>query len=502
LNPSARYRNFGTSAETFAAHFEIDSAGTTIYTQTVNVTRQPGTDTVLTFPSWTAATGAGVVYDVTAYTVLAGDQNPANDTVTSQCTTVGVYWEILSATLPVGSSGHSMCTAHDGTTMVMGLHPSGVWEDTTYIYDIASNTWLGGPNNPYGAGTYGTVDFVNGRYFRIGGYNGSTGLNRVDIYDPATGWSAGATAPVTKCDHMTGVYKDSLIYTLGNGNWFYNAPSTEVGIYDTYNNVWVSGTAIPGTGRGCNAAGIVDSFAVIACGYMASGSYANDYAVGIINSANPTVITWGALTAIPGAPAARYRVPSGTDILNGEVYFTCGQTSGGAGTDIWSYDPYTNTWTNWNTPKPHGVGNMTPVAITVSAMGDFGVYVAGGYAGGAYVNYHELYHTGTVPGVAERPSDPIGATTFGFAANMANPVKGTSSISYTTLKQGPVTVKVYDGAGRIVRTLVDRVIEPAGSKTVYWDNKDDSKRDVSEGAYFVRLEAEGKTASVKLVVVK
>ena len=58
---------------------------------------------------------------------------------------------------------------------------------------------------------------------------------------------------------------------------------------------------------------------------------------------------------------------------------------------------------------------------------------------------------------------------FGFAPSMANPVRGRSPIAYTTSITGKITLKVYDSAGRLVKTLVNSV-EPAGAKTLFWDD--------------------------------
>ncbi|MEO0106595.1 MAG: FlgD immunoglobulin-like domain containing protein, partial [candidate division WOR-3 bacterium] len=69
-------------------------------------------------------------------------------------------------------------------------------------------------------------------------------------------------------------------------------------------------------------------------------------------------------------------------------------------------------------------------------------------------------------------------------------------------KAGKVTLRVYDATGRLVRTLVNRPNEPAGAKTVYWNGEDDNRRQVTGGVYFLKLEAEGKVATHKLVLVK
>ncbi len=87
IDPEATYENFGSGSETFDVYFMIDSAGSNVYSETANITLDPFTDTTITWPTWTAGPSDGIVYDLTAYTVLAGDTDPANDTVMSTTTT-------------------------------------------------------------------------------------------------------------------------------------------------------------------------------------------------------------------------------------------------------------------------------------------------------------------------------------------------------------------------------------------------------------------------------
>ncbi len=503
INPSARYRNYGGYTETFDVYFLIDSAGVNIYSQSANITLNSGTDTTITWPSWTSCGTSGITYDITAYTVLSGDENPANDTLTSQTIVTTVYWEILSAQFPSPSSGHEMATIHDGKYMVFGIRTTGGYLSQTQIYDIAAGSWSAGPDNPYGCGAYGSAQGVNGKYYRIGGTDSwPTALTRVDIYDPSTSqWSSGAASPRAWIDHATGVYNDSLIFCLGGGNWGTgNTPHTDVYFYDTYLDSWTQATSMPGVGRGCLAGGVIDTFAIVACGYDGTSTYRNDYIVGIIDQSDASQIAWGSPTNIPGM-AGRYRVPSGVDHVNKELWVVCGQISGGASDETWSYNPYTDTWTNWNKPKPHPMGNVSPVVVTTTAAGDFGVFVASGYFNGSYITDHEVFHTG-MTGIEEKPGEFTQPTAFGFAPDMPNPVKGYAPITYTTTKPGPVTLKVFDISGRLVKTLVNRVVEPQGTKTVYWTLKDDSHRPVANGVYFLRLEVGSEVATHKLTVVK
>ncbi len=93
IDPIATYNNYGGGQETFDCYFVIDSAGTNLYSEYTSVTLDPGMDTTITWPTWTAGP-EGVTYDVMAFTVLAGDGNPANDTLAMTSTTLSwLYWD-------------------------------------------------------------------------------------------------------------------------------------------------------------------------------------------------------------------------------------------------------------------------------------------------------------------------------------------------------------------------------------------------------------------------
>jgi len=104
------------------------------------------------------------------------------------------------------------------------------------------------------------------------------------------------------------------------------------------------------------------------------------------------------------------------------------------------------------------------------------------------------------PGIEDNPG-MVQQLGFGFAPNLPTMTWGSSPITYSTKAPGYVSLKVYDNMGRLVETLVN-AHQPAGEKSVYWNNKDLHGRTVSNGIYFLKLDAEGKTAVQKLIFVK
>lgn len=118
-----------------------------------------------------------------------------------------------------------------------------------------------------------------------------------------------------------------------------------------------------------------------------------------------------------------------------------------------------------------------------------------------YAAFDNVMINAVYPGVAEEPGmkTPLVFRLFQNAPNPAT--NGNTAISYTTTKKGPVALKIFDSAGRLVRTLVDRN-EDAGQKTIYWDGRANNHQSVAAGVYFYRLTAKNKSATKKMVVIK
>jgi hypothetical protein len=86
-----------------------------------------------------------------------------------------------------------------------------------------------------------------------------------------------------------------------------------------------------------------------------------------------------------------------------------------------------------------------------------------------------------------------------------NPFEPVTTIDFSLAAGGRVTVRVYDAAGRVVRTLVDAPLD-AGPHTIVWDGTTDGGTRAASGVYFVRMRSanlEGSFARTrKLVLLK
>lgn len=77
---------------------------------------------------------------------------------------------------------------------------------------------------------------------------------------------------------------------------------------------------------------------------------------------------------------------------------------------------------------------------------------------------------------------------YKLSENYPNPFNPSTTFSYTLPLDKAVSVKVYDVAGRLVRTLVNNTPHAAGSYEVSWDGTSDSGHSVASGTYIYTLE--------------
>jgi len=82
-----------------------------------------------------------------------------------------------------------------------------------------------------------------------------------------------------------------------------------------------------------------------------------------------------------------------------------------------------------------------------------------------------------------------------------NPLMKCATISYELPSSLHTNLKIYDGSGRLVRTLVDTKQKP-GTYEVIWDGKDCTGRRVSSGIYFCNLTAPNYNMTRKIVVIR
>jgi len=85
--------------------------------------------------------------------------------------------------------------------------------------------------------------------------------------------------------------------------------------------------------------------------------------------------------------------------------------------------------------------------------------------------------------------------------NRPNPFGPATTIAFQAPAGGDVLLRVFDPAGRVVRTLVDGSVD-GGSHIASWDGRNDEGGLVGSGVYFYRFETDGVTETRKMILTR
>lgn len=88
-----------------------------------------------------------------------------------------------------------------------------------------------------------------------------------------------------------------------------------------------------------------------------------------------------------------------------------------------------------------------------------------------------------------------------LSQNYPNPFNPTTTIEFALAAPGPVSLKIYNVAGQLVRTLVEEKRRPDVYKEV-WDGFNSAGQPVASGVYFYRLSAGDFVKTRKMVLLK
>lgn len=80
---------------------------------------------------------------------------------------------------------------------------------------------------------------------------------------------------------------------------------------------------------------------------------------------------------------------------------------------------------------------------------------------------------------------PIPAVPSHLLQNTPNPFSPDTRIAFDLPLAGRAELRIYDVSGRLIRTLVDKKLPP-GPHSVRWDGRDETRRKMASGVFFVR----------------
>jgi hypothetical protein len=111
------------------------------------------------------------------------------------------------------------------------------------------------------------------------------------------------------------------------------------------------------------------------------------------------------------------------------------------------------------------------------------------------------YDIGSNGVAVEEPAAPVAARTALRGAS-PNPFNPATTIRFGLRAGGPVSIAIYDLAGRLVRSLAAAETFPAGEHALAWDGRSDAGQELGSGVYLLRFEAGEVESSRKITLVK
>ena len=109
---------------------------------------------------------------------------------------------------------------------------------------------------------------------------------------------------------------------------------------------------------------------------------------------------------------------------------------------------------------------------------------------------YEVYNSGLVG--LDNSSAP---TKFELSQNFPNPFNPSTEINFSLEKNQPVTLRIYDVKGELVKTLVNNLMS-SGSHQIIWDGTNDKGMRQASGVYFYRLQSEANFSVKKMLMLK
>jgi len=104
-------------------------------------------------------------------------------------------------------------------------------------------------------------------------------------------------------------------------------------------------------------------------------------------------------------------------------------------------------------------------------------------------------------------SNPLGANPvpemarFDLLQNYPNPFNPVTNLEFILDEQSRVSMVIYDISGKVIRSMVNET-RSSGRHVVIWNGQDDYEKPVASGIYVCRLEAQGKAAMRKIVLLR
>jgi hypothetical protein len=91
-------------------------------------------------------------------------------------------------------------------------------------------------------------------------------------------------------------------------------------------------------------------------------------------------------------------------------------------------------------------------------------------------------------------------TEFALSQNYPNPFNPTTSFRLSLPEESDYSIRIFNVAGQLVRSWDGH--ERAGTYTITWDGRNNQNTQVASGVYFYKAEANGRTETRKMLMLK
>jgi hypothetical protein len=101
------------------------------------------------------------------------------------------------------------------------------------------------------------------------------------------------------------------------------------------------------------------------------------------------------------------------------------------------------------------------------------------------------------------PAGPAPRLQTRLIGSRPNPANPSATVTFSLAERGDVRLVVYDVNGRLVRVLIEDVLDASAEPyEVVWDGRDGAGRQVASGVFFYQLDAPNYTLARKLILLK
>jgi flagellar hook assembly protein FlgD len=117
--------------------------------------------------------------------------------------------------------------------------------------------------------------------------------------------------------------------------------------------------------------------------------------------------------------------------------------------------------------------------------------------------YSSYSHIGKfkVDGVTSAEDNNVIPTVYELSQNYPNPFNPSTILKYSIPEAGNVSIKVYDILGNLVKTVVNDY-QQAGSYNVSWNGENANGNKAATGTYIARIQVNGFSHSIKMLLIK